>query len=154
MRRSLPAFWPLCFLAAGGLMLTVAQAAEPATLTSMTSEQDHQNIMDHLPITVLRPGADGFNPRASNAQNTGEAKANPYPMLPNPLTLHNGKPVTTAKTWQQEDIAAGPRQKLGLRGHTTGPSWPVFWISPVWILPVAIFMRPKSRRDTQASASE
>ena len=27
----------------------------------MTGEQDHQNMIDRLYITSLRPGADGFN---------------------------------------------------------------------------------------------
>jgi hypothetical protein len=65
----------------------------------MTAEQDHQNMMDHLHIKLLRPGVDGFNPQAPNAQNTDEAKANPYPNLPNPLILNNGRKVTTAKIW-------------------------------------------------------
>ena len=40
-----------------------------------------------------------MNPQAPNAANYDESKANPYPNLPDPLTLKNGKKVTTAKTW-------------------------------------------------------
>jgi hypothetical protein len=34
--------------------------------------------------------------------NYDESKANPYPNLPDPLTLNNGKKVTTAKEWWQQ----------------------------------------------------
>jgi hypothetical protein len=49
--------------------------------------------------TPLRRGADGRNPQADNAANYDESKANPIPTLPAPLTLDNGKKVTTAKDW-------------------------------------------------------
>ena len=59
----------------------------------LTSEQDHQRTMDLLHITSLRPGVGG------SAANMDESKANPYPNLPNPLILNNGKKVKTAKVW-------------------------------------------------------
>src|SRR5216683_1513121 len=65
----------------------------------MTAQQDHQRIMDLLHITSIRQGADGRNPQAPNAANYDESKANPYPNLPNPLVLNNGKKVATAKMW-------------------------------------------------------
>src|SRR6202171_2627343 len=65
----------------------------------LTAQQDHQRIMDLLHINALRPGADGRNADAPNAANYDEAKANPYPKLPDPLVLENGKRVTTAKAW-------------------------------------------------------
>ncbi|MBU6399535.1 MAG: acetylxylan esterase [Verrucomicrobia bacterium] len=61
--------------------------------------QDHQNMMDQLGITSLRPGADGMHPQATNYQNTDEAKANPFPNLPDPLRLRNGEPVSTPEMW-------------------------------------------------------
>jgi hypothetical protein len=64
-----------------------------------TAQQDHQHMMDLLHITALRPGADGNHPEAPNAANYDESKANPYPKLPDPLVLKNGKPVKTAKVW-------------------------------------------------------
>ena len=66
---------------------------------NFTAEQDHQNMMDQLHITSLRPGANGNDPNAPNAANYDEAKANPYPDLPDPLVLNDGKKVTTAKQW-------------------------------------------------------
>ena len=65
----------------------------------MTTQQDHQRLMQPLNITALRPGADPRNPNAPNAVNYDEAKANPYPNLPDPLVLKNGKKVTSAKMW-------------------------------------------------------
>jgi hypothetical protein len=56
-------------------------------------------MMELLKITSLRRGADGRNANAPNAANYDESKANPYPNLPDPLVLKNGKKVTTAKIW-------------------------------------------------------
>ena len=56
-------------------------------------------MMDLLHINTLRPGADPNHPQAENAVNYDESKANPYPKLPDPLVLKNGKKVTTAKVW-------------------------------------------------------
>jgi hypothetical protein len=64
----------------------------------LTSEQDHQRLMDLLHLNSLRRGADG-DPRSANAANYDESKANPYAKLPDPLRLKNGKKVTTAKMW-------------------------------------------------------
>jgi hypothetical protein len=63
------------------------------------TRQDHQRMMELLKITTLRPGADGRNAEAPNAANYDEAKANPYPKLPDPLVLKNGRKVTSGKTW-------------------------------------------------------
>lgn len=63
------------------------------------TESDHQAMMDLLHITSLRPGANGNDPKAPNAANYDEAKANPYPDLPDPLVMKNGKKVTSAKMW-------------------------------------------------------
>ena len=65
----------------------------------LTAEQDHQRMMELLHITTLRRGADGRNPQAPNAANYDESKANPYPNLPDPLILKNGKKVTTPEAW-------------------------------------------------------
>ena len=56
-------------------------------------------MMEQLHITSLRGGADGNNPDAPNYANYDESKANPYPDLPDPLTLKDGKKVTSAKVW-------------------------------------------------------
>ncbi|HKX27595.1 MAG TPA: hypothetical protein VJ302_07880 [Blastocatellia bacterium] len=65
----------------------------------LTSQQDHQRLLDLLQIKTLRRGADGRNAQAPNAANYDESKANPYPNLPDPLVFKNGGKVTTAKLW-------------------------------------------------------
>jgi hypothetical protein len=76
-------------------------AASPA-LRNWTTAQDHRNMMEQLGITKLRPGRNG-NPNATNnAANYDPAKANPYPDLPEALTLKNGQKVTSATMWWQQ----------------------------------------------------
>jgi hypothetical protein len=72
------------------------QAMQEAT------RRDHQRMLEALKITSLRPGANPNNPQAPNAVNYDESKANPYPKLPDPLVLKNGKKVTSAKLWLQQ----------------------------------------------------
>jgi len=67
-----------------------------------SAEEDHQNMMEQLGIKQLRVGADGMNSNAPNYRNTDESKANPYPDLPDPLTLNNGQKVTTPVQWWTE----------------------------------------------------
>jgi hypothetical protein len=47
--------------------------------------------MELLGIKELRRGAEGNNRQAPNYQNTDEAKANPWPNLPDPLLTKNGE---------------------------------------------------------------
>ena len=63
------------------------------------SAEDHQKMMDLLGIKSLRPGRNGMDPNAPDYANYDEAKANPYPNLPDPLVLKNGQKVTTAEMW-------------------------------------------------------
>jgi hypothetical protein len=65
----------------------------------LTAQQDHRLMMEALKIQTLRQGANGMNRKAPNAANYDEAKANPYPNLPDPLVLKNGEKVTTADAW-------------------------------------------------------
>jgi len=74
------------------------QKAQQASPENWTAEQDHQNMMDQLGITALRPGPSG-NDKDPNHANYDEAKANPYGDLPDALTLKNGQKVTSAKQW-------------------------------------------------------
>ena len=87
--------------AGGGVSLRAQQAAassEPQSAKTWTAAEDHQNMLDQLGIKALRPGPSG-NEQAPNHANTDEAQANPFPKLPDPLVLNNGKPVTKAKEW-------------------------------------------------------
>jgi hypothetical protein len=87
-------------LAAGLFVLPPADtfAGDTAAPRNWTAQQDHQNMMEQLGITKLRPGPSG-NPAATNSANYDPAKANPFPDLPDPLVLKNGQKVTTAEQW-------------------------------------------------------
>ena len=90
--------------ALGGASLH-AQVAEPNSALSLpvnfTSDQDHRNMMDQLGIKALRPGPSG-DEKAPNHANYDESKANPFPNVPDPLTLNNGEKVTMATMWWNE----------------------------------------------------
>ncbi len=55
-------------------------------------------MLGQLGITSLRPGPSG-NEQAPNHANIDEAQANPFPDLPDPLTLRSGQRVTTPGAW-------------------------------------------------------
>src|ERR1700724_281109 len=63
-----------------------------------TSAEDHQNMMEQLGIKKLRAGPSGTE-TAPNHANYDEATANPFPDLPEVLTLKNGVKVTTPAMW-------------------------------------------------------
>jgi len=65
------------------------------------TQKDYRQMLAQLHITAIRPGPSG-NPNAPNAANYDEAKANPYPILPDPLKLNDGTPVTNAKIWRNK----------------------------------------------------
>jgi len=70
-------------------------------LTTFTSQQDHDNMMEQLGIKKLRPGPSG-NESAPNHANYDESVANPCPQLPDILTTKDGKKVTTADMWWKQ----------------------------------------------------
>jgi hypothetical protein len=93
----------LALIVVPGLAFQAAQ--QPAGRGQPTPEQlaaqqaslnDRQKMMDALHIASLRPPV---NARELGSANYDEAKANPYPDLPDPLVMKNGKKVTTAKMW-------------------------------------------------------
>ncbi|MFZ5938981.1 MAG: acetylxylan esterase [Bacteroidota bacterium] len=63
------------------------------------SYQDHQQMMQMLGITELRPGPSG-DPKSPNAANSDESKAGSY-TLPDPLRFNNGKKVRSASAWEK-----------------------------------------------------
>jgi lysophospholipase L1-like esterase len=110
-------------VAAGSIMLTfsagltaqqpAAAPSQPATApapqipgpvanpNAAATAADHKNMLEQLGIKVLRPGPSG-NETAPNRANYDEALANPYPNLPDVLTLENGKKVTSADVWWKQ----------------------------------------------------
>lgn len=107
----MPAFRPvrssilLTALALASVIMSPGRAQQPAGASgapspaALAAQADRQNMMDQLHITSLRPGANGSNKAAPNYANYDESKANPYPTLPDPLVMNNGKKVTTAALW-------------------------------------------------------
>ncbi len=59
-------------------------------------------MMDLLHITSIRRGRDGMNTNSPFYANYDEARANPFPHLPDPLALKNGKKATTAEMWWKQ----------------------------------------------------
>ena len=82
--------------AAGG-----QQAGAASDAFAWTTAQDHEHMMRQLGIRRLRPGRNA-DESAPNAANYDEALANPFPTLPDVLTLNNGTKVTTAETWWKQ----------------------------------------------------
>jgi hypothetical protein len=87
---------PVILLAAA---VTAARADDPPPPVKLSAQEDHKRTMDLLGIKQLRRGADGRDPKAPNAANYDESKANPYPKLPDPLVTKDGRMVTTPEMW-------------------------------------------------------
>lgn len=64
----------------------------------LSTEADHQDMMDQLGITVLKPGRSA-DPSAPDHANYDESLANPFPDLPDMLTTRAGKKVASPGTW-------------------------------------------------------
>jgi hypothetical protein len=77
------------------------QQAAAAAETAKATQEDHRHMMEQLGIKRLRPGPSG-NEQAPNHANYDEALANPFPDLPEVLTLSNGRKVTSADTWRKQ----------------------------------------------------
>jgi len=73
----------------------------PPPAVNWTADQDHKNMMEQLGIKSLRPGPSG-NESDPNHANYDPEKANPYPNLPEVLTLKNGQKVTTPEMWWKQ----------------------------------------------------
>jgi hypothetical protein len=77
-----------------------ADSATPAP-KEWTAAEDHRQMMEQLGIRSLRPGPSG-NEQAPNHANYDEALANPFPTLPEVLTLANGRKVASADVWWKQ----------------------------------------------------
>jgi lysophospholipase L1-like esterase len=94
---SLPA---LLLIALPAILVAQQPTGSPALLEpkNWTAAQDHQQMMEQLGIKALRPGPSG-NEQDPNHANYDDAKANPFPKLPDVLTLESGRKVTTREQW-------------------------------------------------------
>jgi lysophospholipase L1-like esterase len=79
----------------------VSTAVSAQDTANWTTAEDHQHLMRQLGIRKLRPGPSG-DETAPNHANYDEATANPFPQLPDALTLKNGSRITTVDAWLKE----------------------------------------------------
>ena len=87
---------------AGNILFQTARAAGNglAPPVKMSKDEDRKHMMDLLGIKELRGGRNGTGDKTNpNFANYDESKANPFPNLPDPMTLKNGKKVTKASDW-------------------------------------------------------
>ena len=85
------------------------------------TQEDHQRLMDLLHMTTIRRGRDGNNKDSPFYANYDEAKANPFPKLPDPLVLKNGKPVND----RRDVVEAAPAgNRRGFRPRDLRPRCP------------------------------
>lgn len=94
-----------------------------------TVQEDHREMMQQLGITRLRHGPSG-NEQDPNHANYDVALANPYPDLPDVLSLDNGEPVTTPEQWwtlrRPEIVEAIEREIVGrIPDNVPGVQWEV-----------------------------
>src|ERR1700733_6351411 len=91
----------LALMILAGLPIATSSLAQQLPPKNWTAAEDHRNMMDQLGIQTLRPGPSG-NESAPDHANYDEALANPFPNLPDVLTLKNGRKVATADVWWKQ----------------------------------------------------
>jgi hypothetical protein len=80
------------------LVVAAQQAPTPAQQERQRlAQQDRQRIMDLLGIKSIPPGAQSSNPETYD-----ESKAEPFPALPHPLFMNDGRRVTSADMWWKQ----------------------------------------------------
>lgn len=99
------------------------------------TEADHMQMLDQLHITNLRGGANGTDPKDPHYANYDESTANPFPNLPDVLTLNDGKKVTSAQVWwsqrRPEIVELFDREVYGrVPAHTPKVTWEVVSTTP------------------------
>jgi len=91
-------FFSMVLLLIAAFPSVAADTSPEGRSTNWTSAVDHKNMMEQLGIKRLRPGPSGRT-GATNSANYDPSKANPFRDLPDPLTLKDGRKVTTAEMW-------------------------------------------------------
>jgi hypothetical protein len=82
------------------VLFALAAPAAAQQQDHTAANADRQAMLDTLGITQIRPGADGFDPKAPNAVNYDEAKAG-TPELPCLMCLNAGGPIRNSKDWDR-----------------------------------------------------
>lgn len=80
------------------------RADDPPKPVTMTAQQDRLQMLEQLKIApeTMRRGPSGMNPKAADFQNTDEAKANPWPHLPELMVTKSRKTVDSPELWWKE----------------------------------------------------
>src|SRR5450631_4598454 len=91
------------------------------------AERDRE--MKLLGIAAMQPGVTAYDIGKPGNANYDEAKANPYPKLPDMFTFNNGKKVKTAADWKKrrEEIKALFDENVYGKypAHIPGVTWTV-----------------------------
>jgi hypothetical protein len=129
-----------------GAGLTMSSAFQTAQPAQLTAQEDQKRLIDLLHIASLRHGADTRHPEAPNAVNYDESKANPYPNLPDPLVMKDGRKVTTAAMWwndrRPEIVEDFDREIYGRAPRETpGVTWEVVKTSREMTGDVAVIVK-------------
>jgi hypothetical protein len=114
---------------------TPTPVGAPGRVRRLTAEQDRERMLGLLGLKEAdmrhRPASD---PKAADATNYDEAKANVYPKLPDPLVFRNGKRVTTSDEWwfhrrkeiwddfDREVLGRVPMSQQGVEWHVVSTS--------------------------------
>jgi cephalosporin-C deacetylase-like acetyl esterase len=76
---------------------------------ALDRNQDHALLREQLGISKMRNGANPNDPDSPEKPNYDEAKAHPYPSLPDALIFNDGSKVRSASEW--------PRRRIELKEH-------------------------------------
>ena len=96
LMRRIPGVALLSLVAGSTASVARQSAGVPPPPVQMTAADDHQRVMDLFHIAKLPAG-----PRSGCPETYDEATANPFPKLPDPLVMKNGKKVMSAAMWTQ-----------------------------------------------------
>lgn len=77
--------------------------------SGLDRDADHAGMIKQLGLTGMRPGANPNEPNSPQAPNYDEAKAHPYPNIPDALIFDDGTPVRAAAEW--------PRRRAEIAVH-------------------------------------
>ena len=98
-RLAMPGILVLYFAASDfSTVVVMAQEKPSLGIVTLTTQEDHQNMLQQLGIKKLRPGPSG-NEAEPNHANYDESLANPFPELPPLLVCNDGTVVSTAEEW-------------------------------------------------------
>jgi hypothetical protein len=98
-------------------------AAAPAPVTT---DGERADMMARLGIARLIPGASG-DPASPRSANYDEAKATPYPTLPDPLTFRNGRKLANAADWPRRRAEIAEDYAREVYGRVPDRLPPVAW---------------------------